>query len=132
MVTGRCQCGAIRYEVSGEPAYSALCHCGDCRRSAGAPMVGWALFPEGRVRVSGTPVRYRSSQDATRHFCGTCGTGLFYTNPAVFPGSIDIQTATLDDPGAWPPQAHVQMAEATSWMRGVQELPAFDRYPAEP
>lgn len=42
---GQCHCGAIRYEVSGEPVYHALCHCRDCRRSAGAPMVAWALFP---------------------------------------------------------------------------------------
>ena len=39
---GGCQCGAIRYEATGDPAYSALCHCKDCRASAGAPMVAWA------------------------------------------------------------------------------------------
>lgn len=132
MVTGRCQCGAIHYEASGAPAYSALCHCGDCRRSAGAPMVGWALFPEDALRVTGTPVRYRSSENATRHFCGTCGTGLFYTNPVVFPGSVDIQTATLDDQSLLPPQAHVQMAEAAPWMATAHDLPKFDRFPPMP
>ncbi|NWK98643.1 aldehyde-activating protein [Sphingobium lactosutens] len=131
MVTGKCQCGAIRYEAEGEPAYSALCHCADCRASAGAPMVGWALFPEDKVSISGAPVQYRSSENATRHFCGVCGTGLFYTNPLVFPGSIDIQTATLDDPAALPPQAHVQMADALPWMAGTDALPKFDRYPGE-
>lgn len=132
MVTGKCQCGAIRYEAEGEPAYSALCHCVDCRASAGAPMVGWALFPEDKVTISGDAVRYQSSENATRHFCGTCGTGLFYTNPVVFPGAIDIQTATLDDPAALPPQAQIQMAEAAPWMAHMQDLPSFERYPEGP
>ncbi|MEC3949664.1 GFA family protein [Sphingobium sp. HWE2-09] len=132
MVTGRCQCGAVRYEASGDPAYSAICHCNDCRASAGAPMVGWALFPEDKVRIDGTPVQYQSSENATRHFCGVCGTGLFYTNPVTFPGAIDIQTATLDDAAALPPQAQIQMAEAMPWMAKVHDLPAFDRYPDGP
>ncbi|PZU12361.1 MAG: aldehyde-activating protein [Sphingobium sp.] len=129
MVTGGCQCRAIRYEAEGEPAHSAICHCADCRASAGAPMVGWALFPQDAVTIRGTSVRYRSSQHATRHFCGTCGTGLFYTNDTIFPGSIDIQTGTLDDIEALPPQAHIQMADAPSWWTNLDRLPLFDRYP---
>lgn len=132
MVTGRCQCGAIRYEASGDPAYSAICHCRDCRASAGAPMVGWALFPQAAVVVTGDPARYQSSKNATRHFCGVCGTGLFYTNPVAFPDAIDIQTATLDDPAAFPPQAQIQMADALPWMETAHGLAKYDRYPDGP
>nr|WP_087574053.1 GFA family protein [Sphingomonas sp. CDS-1] len=131
MVSGGCQCGAIRYEAQGEPAYSALCHCSDCRKSAGAPMVGWALFPENMVTVTGEPVAYRSSDNVTREFCGTCGSGLFYRNAVVFPGMVDIQTGTLDDQAALPPAIHVQFAEAAPWMATAHELPRFERYPQE-
>lgn len=48
---GGCHCGAVRYETSGEPITHALCHCSDCRRHAGAPMVGWAMFQEGQLTV---------------------------------------------------------------------------------
>jgi hypothetical protein len=129
MLEGRCHCGAISYQVSGEPAYSALCHCGDCRRHAGAPMVGWAAFPKGAVAVSGEPALYRSSEHGRRHFCGACGTGLFYVNEKVLPGLLDIQTGTLDDPGAMPPRIHVQAAERLDWMDDVENLPKFARYP---
>lgn len=132
MLTGKCQCGAIRYEAEGEPAHSAICHCSDCRASAGAPMVGWALFPQDKVTIHGDPVRYQSSEHATRHFCGTCGTGLFYTNPTIFPGAIDIQTSTLDDPAALPPEGQIQMAEAHPWIAKLSGLPTFDRYPEGP
>jgi hypothetical protein len=131
MAAGGCHCGAIRYEVTGTPEHSALCHCSDCRKSAGAPMVGWALFPEGQVTISGAPLKYKSSEHATRHFCGTCGTGLFYTSTAIFQGMIDIQTGTLDDQDMFPPAAHIQCAEAASWMESVGDLPKFDRFPGE-
>ena len=127
--TGGCHCGAIRYDVTGEPAYSALCHCSDCRKASGAPMVGWALFRQADVTVHGEPARYLSSAAAERHFCPACGTGLFYYNAQVFPGQVDIQISTLDDPSLFPPQIHVQYAEAAPWMDGAHDLPRFDRYP---
>lgn len=126
---GGCRCGAIRYEVAGTPAHSTLCWCDACRGSAGAPVVVWALFPRADVRVTGTPVAYESSPDTIRQFCGTCGTGLFYVNEAIFPGQIDIQAATLDDPDAFPPQAQIQVADAPKWMAGMAELPRFAGYP---
>ncbi|WP_183954213.1 GFA family protein [Sphingobium fontiphilum] len=129
MVTGGCHCGAVRYEAAGDPVYSALCHCSDCRKSAGAPMVGWALFPKDKVMITGEVASYASSEQATRQFCARCGTGLFYRNESIFPGQIDIQTATFDDQAAFPPGIHVQYAEAAPWMEGAHELPKFERYP---
>ncbi len=128
--TGGCHCGAIRYEADGAPLHHALCHCTDCRRCAGAPMVGWTMFKAQAVRVTkGTPKVYQSSENGRRFFCGECGTGLFYENAVVLPGIIDIQSATYDDPNAVPAQVHIQTAERIAWMEHVHELPAFDRYP---
>lgn len=132
MPTGQCHCGAIRYEMPADVIYHALCHCSDCRHHAGAPMVAWALVPQDAVTVTGTPKIYASSDNAQRHFCGDCGSSLFYTNGVMFPGMIDIQTATLDDPGAIPVSIHVQTAEAISWMATAHELPKFERYPEGP
>lgn len=129
MSAGGCHCGAIRYSVEGDPAHSALCHCSDCCKSAGAPMVGWALFSAAQVAIEGEPVKYRSSENATRHFCAHCGTGLFYTNDVIFPGMIDVQTGTLDDSTAYPPTARIQVAEAAHWMEHISDLPKFERYP---
>ena len=73
MPEGGCQCGAIRYEVKGEAGHRALCHCSDCRKSAGATPVGWALFAQDQVTIRGAAARYQSSEHAVRHFCPTCG-----------------------------------------------------------
>ena len=47
-ITGGCHCGAIRYQVEGEAIVHALCHCTDCRRHSGAPMVGWTMYRQER------------------------------------------------------------------------------------
>ncbi|AHE53452.1 GFA family protein [Sphingomonas sanxanigenens] len=130
-LTGGCQCGAIRYEVEGDPLTHALCHCIDCRRSAGAPMVAWTMFPTEAIRITGAPTTYASSTHGRRMFCSTCGTGLFYTNDQNLPGITDIQSATFDDPDAVPAQAHVQTADRIGWMENAHELPSFERYPPQ-
>ena len=133
MITGGCHCGAVRYQAEGQALTHALCHCMDCRRHAGAPMVGWTMYPKDAVKVTkGMPKVYSSSANGRRHFCPDCGTGLFYENAEILPGIIDIQSATYDDAAAVPPQAHIQIAERIGWMERAHELPAFDRYPPQP
>jgi hypothetical protein len=127
--SGRCHCGAIRYSMPTAVEHHALCHCQDCRRHAGAPMVGWGLVDRDGLELSGAPKIYASSEHGRRHFCGDCGTGLFYTNEQIFPGKIDVQIATLDDPDLIPAQAQIQTAERIGWMARLDELPSFERYP---
>ena len=100
MLTGRCHCGAVRYEMPEEVLHHALCHCADCRRHAGAPMVAWAMVPAGELRVTGQPKVYRSSEHGRRHFCGACGTGLFHVNEAVLPGMVALVHKSGDGRGA--------------------------------
>ncbi|WP_230206906.1 GFA family protein [Novosphingobium sp. Gsoil 351] len=110
--------------------HHAVCHCEDCRRCAGALQVPWIAFsPEELTVTEGRPKVYRSSEHGRRHFCGDCGTGLFYFNEVMLPGIVDIQSATLDDPEAFAPQAHIQVAESLAWESGLEALPKFDRYP---
>jgi len=131
-ISGGCHCGAIRYEIDGEVLVHALCHCSDCRRHAGAPMVGWTMYPQSAFRVTrGEPKIYESSQHGRRHFCPNCGTGLFYINENVLPGIIDVQSATYDDPDAVPATVQIQVADRIRWMAHAHELPAFERFPPQ-
>jgi hypothetical protein len=38
---GGCQCGAVKYEVTGKPFGSEYCHCSMCRKTVGAVTVNW-------------------------------------------------------------------------------------------
>ena len=129
---GGCHCGAVRYTVSGDPQHVAICHCSDCRKAAGAPIVSWAAFSSTDFTVTKGAVKTRnSSGDAFRSFCPDCGTGLWFINETVLPGLVDVQTATLDDPGALVPQAQIQVADRIEWMKQLAELPEFERFPGQ-
>ena len=132
-LSGGCHCGAVRYSVEGEPQHVALCHCADCRKSAGAPMVSWAAFAEDDFTLEqGELTTFNSSGQAMRSFCPKCGTGIAYRNEEYLPGIVDLQSATLDDPGALPAGAHIQVAERIGWMESAHELPVFQRFPGMP
>jgi hypothetical protein len=47
----RCHCGAVGYEVRGDPLDAKLCHCRDCQRLHGAPMQWAAIFRKEDVRL---------------------------------------------------------------------------------
>lgn len=128
--SGGCHCGAVKYEAKGDTIAHALCHCEDCRRHSGAPMVGWALFPEAQVSVTKGELKiYQSSENGRRHFCADCGTGLFYTNSEMLAGIIDIKSATLDDPDALPAQCHIQTSKRIGWMKDAHALPEYEGFP---
>lgn len=128
MLTGGCLCGAIRYELAGGALNHLLCHCRDCQRASGAPVVAWILVQDTQISVTGKTQTYASSESGRRSFCGQCGTSLFYTNAEFMADRVDIQTATLDKPEELAPQAHVQTAERIPWMEHAHELPQHKRW----
>ncbi len=115
IIQGGCLCSAIRFRISGEPTFSSICHCSTCRRASGAPSVAWLTFDRSQVEfVSGTLQVYRSSQGVVRQFCGTCGSQLTYES-VDSPTSIDITTASLDNPNLFPPTFEVWMEHKVPW-----------------
>lgn len=131
MIAGGCQCGAVRYEIDNPGERHALCHCADCRASSGAPAMAWMAVSEDQFRVTKGEARaFNSSGASYRYFCGTCGTGLYFTNAEMLPGIVDIQSATLDDAESYEPRAHIQCAEQLGYMADLSALPAFERWPS--
>jgi hypothetical protein len=128
--TGGCHCGAVRYELEGPPNDVALCHCNDCRKNSGAPVMAWAGYDADKFRFTkGEPKVFRMSAVSQRQFCGGCGTGLTYANSEMLPGKVEVQSSTLDDPEATPPAMNIQVAERLSWMHPGHKLPEVDRFP---
>jgi hypothetical protein len=124
---GGCLCSAIRFRISGEPAFSSVCHCATCRRAGGAPIVGWLTFDRGQVEIlSGNPRTYRSSQGVVRQFCGTCGSQISYQS-VERPTTIDITTASLDNPNLFPPTLEVWLEHRLSWQSADQTRAQYPR-----
>jgi hypothetical protein len=76
----QCCCGHLSIAVVGDPVRSGVCHCDDCRRRTGSAF-GWsAYFPQEAVsRKKGKARTYApASGTGTRHFCGKCGSTLYW------------------------------------------------------
>jgi len=93
-------------------------------------MIAWAGYSESALTVTkGNPKTIKSSGVAMRSFCSDCGTGLFYRNSEMLPDIVEVQLATLDEPSALTPTAHIQTAERIAWMGDIHNLPTFNRFP---
>jgi len=76
---GGCLCRGVRYQVSGQPRSSSICHCRSCRMATGAGSVVWSVFEHNEFRlVSGQLSTYQSTPRVLRGFCARCGTSLTY------------------------------------------------------
>jgi hypothetical protein len=127
VIQGGCLCSAIRFRISGEPIFSIICHCSTCRRASAAPTVAWLTFDRGQVEMlSGNPRTYRSSQGVVRQFCGTCGSQLAYENIAS-PATIDITTASLDNPNLFPPTLEAWLEHRVPWQSADENRAQYPR-----
>jgi len=114
-VEGGCLCKAIRYRVAGAPISSLICHCNTCRRAGSAPSVAWLTFASANFALlSGHLQTFQSSPGVTRTFCSSCGSPLTYKSDRE-PGTIDVTTASLDDPGRFPPTREVWLEHKLGW-----------------
>ena len=99
-VTGRCLCGAVRFEVDGPLRDVLLCHCVECRRWHGHVCAATAVPQDALRLVSDAGLRWIDSPDSHAHarrgFCGDCGSSLFWDAPDR--ATISIAAGSLEPP----------------------------------
>jgi hypothetical protein len=113
-VTGRCLCGAVRYEVRGPLRDVIVCHCVECRRWHGHVAAFTAARRQDLVLASGGEVRWIDSPDsdrrARRGFCGRCGSSLFWDPPGR--ETISIAAGTFEAPTSLRVTEHWYVSQA--------------------
>src|SRR5688572_10529913 len=104
--TGGCACGAIRYEISGEPIFQHDCQCRDCQRMSGTGHGSFITFPRGCVKHTGQATLWDMVADSgnvkTRAFCPTCGSPVYLTSSEM-PDIFAVHAASLDDASRYRP-----------------------------
>lgn len=125
--TGRCLCGAVRYECGAPVLPPSFCHCESCRRASGSHVVAWGTVAHESFRVIRGALRANaSSPPVVRQFCERCGAQITYWNQES-PQTIDVTVATLDTPDAMTPVDHIWMEDAAAWDRPQDGRPQFAR-----
>lgn len=130
--TGGCACGAVRYEVAGEPLATSHCQCRDCQRISGTGHGTYLVFNRADMKVEGETSQWGVVADSgnvkTRAFCPTCGAPLYLTFAAM-PDIAAVHAASLDDPGPLAPSMLTYRVRGYAWDRMDPALVAFDKMP---
>ena len=81
--TGGCQCGQVRYELTGEPIRLIACHCTECQRQSGSAFGMSMLVRQDDLKISGVTKSFVRVVDSGNEnitvFCPDCGVRIHNT-----------------------------------------------------
>lgn len=127
MVKGRCDCGAVSFNVETVRETVTICHCRQCRRTSGHL---WASTHATFDTVNFTNDQglewYRSSDFAKRGFCKICGSSLFYRMNDE--DGIAIAVGCLDLPTGLEIGKHIFVKDKGDYYEIADGAPQIDRY----
>ncbi len=123
---GHCRCGGVVISVQAEPEISVYCHCDDCCRSSGAPVIASVGMPRHSIVweakeslgefVKGT---------CTRTFCNQYGTPVAQEHESA-PNHIFFYTAFMDDLENFPPTYHSFEGQQLNWLALSDDLERYE------
>ncbi len=129
MITGRCLCGGVTYQASGEPITTRTCWCRLCQAiGAGSATVNTCFRTED-VAIVGELADYQSIADSGarmhRRFCPRCGVHLF-SQAESRPHLIFVRVGSMDDREAVRPELTIWTREAPRWACIAEDVPRLE------
>lgn len=122
IVTGGCQCGAVRYRANAVMDNAHLCHCRMCQKAVGNLFAALVAAPKDAFGwTRGMPASWQSSAQVERGFCAVCGTPLFYND--ISSDRIGLTIGSLDNPSDFPPITHDGTEGRMPWFGALNALP---------
>jgi hypothetical protein len=93
---GECFCGAVGFELSGEPVAMGYCHCESCRHWSAGPVNAFSLWPPSALTVTRGEDQigsYAKTDRSIRKWCKHCGGHLFTDHPKW--DLVDVYAAVI-------------------------------------
>ena len=133
VLRGGCNCGAVRYELSGPPLAVAACHCTQCRKQSGAAYSVNLIVKAREMTVTGELAVFHdndteSGAPLAREFCAACGSPI-RSVPTASPKMVAVKAGTLDDASPFAPAMHLWTRSALPWVIIPEGLPRFEKGP---
>ena len=118
---GRCLCGQVTYELTGDLIATAVCHCQHCQRQSGGAFSVNLLVHESQLTVSGVLQTYEETGErgdavyVRRRFCGSCGSPIV-SEIVQREGLVAVKAGTLDDTSNVQPTVEVWCIDRQPWV----------------
>ena len=118
-LTGRCSCGALRYEITAAPLSVYNCHCTNCQAVGGGAFSTPLMVLEAAFRFTlGEPRSFEWTSDAGNlrfgWFCDTCGSRIANGQVGAA-GILSVRSGTLDDTRWVEPVGDIWTRSARPW-----------------
>jgi hypothetical protein len=127
--SGKCFCGSVEIEVTGQPAAMGYCHCSSCREWSASPFNAFTLWEPASVKVikGGEHLAtFNKTAGSSRKFCTHCGGHVLTDHPGL--RLVDVFAAMLPDL-RFEPGVHVNYGETV--LRMKDGLPKLKDFPKE-
>ncbi len=124
---GKCFCGTVQIEVTGEPTAMGYCHCSSCRSWSAGPVNAFTLWEPTSVKVTQGAdqlATYTKNPSSERQFCKKCGGHVMSNHPSI--KLIDVYAATIPTM-PFKPSVHINYSETVLPMK--DGLPKFKGFP---
>jgi hypothetical protein len=128
-LTGGCNCGAVRFEITERLLGAHYCHCTRCQRRSGGAVSANADVVPGSFRIVEGEAALKGWIPPDGHekwFCGECGSAIFSRDPEAHSKTGVRLGAVAGDPRVRP-EFRQFVAYAAHW----EEIPedGLPRYP---
>ena len=128
MLSGRCECRAVRYRVPDAFLYAGNCHCSNCRASTGSAFKPFAGIERDKLEVleGADTLLVWGTDDANHTRCGICGSLLY----SVVRGGAYVHVAMgslVDDP-AIRPTDHIFVGSKAPRFEITDDVPQSEEY----
>ena len=131
MITGRCECGSIAFEVDGKVQDFSHCHCSQCRRLHGAAYATFSgVYRKDYKLISGKEniAIYNSSNSHERQFCRVCGSNILVYLKSE-PEFLYLSMGAVDGDPSLPPGYHIFVGSKAPWHTITDDLPRHVKEP---
>jgi hypothetical protein len=125
---GKCECGAVRYEVADAFRYAANCHCSNCRASTGSAFKPFAGIERHRLEITqgADTLLIWGDEDGNHTRCGICGSLLY---SVVRDGAwVHVAMGSLADEPSIRPTEHIFVGSKAAWFEITDDLQQNDEY----
>jgi hypothetical protein len=128
VLSGKCECGAVRYRVADEFLYAANCHCSLCRAATGSAFKAFAGIERDKLELTDglDSLLVVGEADSNHTRCGVCGSFLF---SVVREGAyVHVAMGSLVDAPGIRPTHHIFVGSKAPWFEITDDLPQFEEY----
>ena len=128
MLSGKCECGAVRYRVADAFLYASNCHCSRCRAATGSAFKPFAGIEREKLEVTEglESLLVYGEDDLNDTRCGVCGSLLF---SVVRDGAyVHVALGSLVDAPSMRPTKHIFVGSKAPWFEITDDLPQFEEH----